>query len=75
MILPIDQDIPIGDIMRYSMYQHGYNDYGRAMRFFSRLPDQVKANFITADYTTAEKCCPQQIPITKIINTIHADLL
>jgi predicted aldo/keto reductase-like oxidoreductase len=70
----IEQDIPIGDIMRHSMYQHGYGDRDRARRFFSRLPAQVKANLIAADYTAAECRCPQRVPIGRILKGVHDDI-
>ena len=70
----VDADIPICDILRHCMYQHGYGDRQRAMRFFRGLPEPVKAGLIAADYAAAERRCPQQIPIGRILAAVHADL-
>ncbi len=63
----VDLDIPISDILRYSMYNHSYGDRKTALRLFNNLPAEVRANIFKADYSTAEKFCPQKIKIGKII--------
>ena len=70
----VGADIPICDIMRHCMYQHGYRDGERARHYFRRLPEWVKASLSTTDYTAAERRCPQQITIGKIMKTVYADL-
>jgi len=65
-------DVPVSDIMRYSMYYHGYGDRDTAVRLFNALPEDVKSNIHKADYSRAEKHCPQRIEIGKVLkNTVH----
>lgn len=70
----IDHDIPISDILRCSMYHHGYGDRDKAARLFSSLPADVTAKIPKADYTRAEACCPHKIQIGRIVNQTCADL-
>ena len=70
----VDLDIPISDILRYSMYFHSYGDRDAALRLFGTLPTGVKANILKADYSKAEKYCPQKIQIGKILKKTHKDL-
>jgi predicted aldo/keto reductase-like oxidoreductase len=67
----VDLDIPISDIMRYSMYHHSYGDRDGALKFFNALPTGIKANILKADYTKAEKSCPQKIQIGKVLKKAH----
>jgi len=70
----VDSDIPICDILRYSMYNHSYGDRKTALRLFNSLPADVKTNLLKADYSRAEKSCPQKIQIGKIIQNTCAEL-
>ena len=63
----VDHDIPISDILRYSMYYHGYGDQDTAVRLFNALPSAVKSNIIKTDYSRAEKNCPQKIKIGQVL--------
>jgi uncharacterized protein len=63
----VNVDIPIRDILRYSMYNHSYGDRKRALRLFRQLPEDVKANILEADFSVAEKYCPQRIHIGKVL--------
>jgi uncharacterized protein len=71
----IDLQVPISDILRYSMYCHGYGDRDRAIALFNALPAEVKANMLRADYGNAERRCPQNIQIGKILKQSHEDLI
>ena len=70
----VDHDIPISDILRYSMYNHGYGDYKTALRLFNNLPADVKTNILKADYSKAERFCPHNIQIGKILKETSAEL-
>ena len=70
----VDLDIPISDILRYSMYNHSYGDRTTALRLFNALPNDVKTNILRADYSKAEKYCPQKIQIGKVLKKTYAEL-
>jgi hypothetical protein len=70
----VDCDIPISDILRYSMYNHSYGDREMASRLFNELPEDVKANIMRADFRQAEKKCPQNIQIAKLLRGAVRDL-
>jgi predicted aldo/keto reductase-like oxidoreductase len=63
----VDLDIPISDMMRCSMYHHGYGDRDKALTLYNALPPDTKANILVADYSTAEKRCPQKIQIGNVL--------
>ncbi len=70
----VDLDVPICDILRYSMYHHSYGDRTAALALFNALPAEIKANILKADYAEAEKSCPQKIQIGKILKKTHENL-
>ncbi len=70
----VDLEIPISDILRYSMYLNSYGDRDKALTLFKALPADIKANIYKADYSKAEKNCPQKIQIGKVLKKTHADL-
>ena len=70
----VDLDLPISDILRYSMYNHSYGDRDRAKKLFNALPKDIKANILKANYSKAEKYCPQQIQIGKVMKKTYEDL-
>ena len=70
----VDLEIPISEILRYSMYLNSYGDRDKASTLFKALPTNIKANIYKADYSKAEKNCPQKIQIGKVLKKTHADL-
>jgi len=70
----IDSDVPISDILRYSMYNHSYGDRDRALTLFNALPADIKLNILNADYSKAEKYCPQKIQIGNVLKKTYEDL-
>ena len=71
----VDAEIPISDVMRYSMYHHGYGDRETAARLFRKLPADVRDNLLGTDYTKAERDCPQKIQIGAVLKKAHEDLV
>ena len=69
----VNLDIPISDILRSSMYDHSYKDREMALRLFNTLPTDVKENILKADYSMAEKYCPQKLLIGKVLKKAHED--
>ncbi|THB79649.1 MAG: aldo/keto reductase [Desulfobacteraceae bacterium] len=70
----VDHDIPISDILRYSMYHHGYGDRETAVRLFNNLPADVTTNIFKADFSKAERSCPQKIQIGNLIKRTCTEL-
>jgi hypothetical protein len=70
----VNIDVPISDILRYAMYQHSYFDRKMAHRLFGELSRDVKSNILKADYSMAEKFCPQNIQIGKVLKKAYRDL-
>jgi len=70
----VDLKVPISDIMRYSMYYNSYGDRDRALTLYNAIPADTRANVLKADYSKAEKDCPQKIQIGKVLKKAHVDL-
>lgn len=70
----VDLDIPISDILRYAMYLNSYGERDKALNLFKALPADMRAKIFKADYSKAEKNCPQKIQIGKVLKKTHDDL-
>ena len=55
------------EILRYMMYYNSYGEPEYAKELFAKIPAQVRNNLLNIDYSLAEKRCPQNLPIAKII--------
>ena len=55
------------EILRYMMYYNSYGEPDYAKELFAKIPAQVRNNLLNIDYSLAEKRCPQNLPIAKII--------
>ena len=69
----VDLDVPISDILRCSMYAHGYGSRDMALSLFNTLTD-TRDNVFKADYSRAEKSCPQKIKISRVLKRACEDL-
>lgn len=63
----VEDRIPISDIARYLMYHHNYGEYREAVRRFRELPSFKRRSLARTDYSQAERCCPQGVPIGKLM--------
>ena len=63
----IGDNIPIGNVMRYLMYCRSYGDRDMAITKFNKLPAETRQKLATADYSQAERKCPQGIAIGKLM--------
>ena len=70
----VDLNIPISDILRLAMYHHSYGEREMASKLFGELPPDIKFNLLTADYSEAEKRCPQNINIGHIVKEACREL-
>jgi hypothetical protein len=60
--------------MRYLMYYRNYGDQHQAIRLFNELPLDTRKRIMHVDYSTAEECCPQKIPIAQLMRKAVAKL-
>jgi len=70
----VDLEVPISDILRCSMYAHGYGSRDMALSLFNTLPAGARDNVFKADYSKAEKSCPQKIQIGRVLKRVCEDL-
>ena len=59
--------VPVGKIMRCLMYARSYGDHFRAHVEFRDIPDSVRVRLAVLDYTSAERLCPQSMPIGRLM--------
>ncbi len=59
----VNGNIPVSDVMRYLMYYNEYGDRDEARAKFARLPSAVRRQLASADYSRAQRRCPQNLPI------------
>ena len=60
-------NIPIGDVMRYLMYARSYGDRYRAKTDFQKIPLRIRSLIEGADYGPAEKNCPRNMAIGRLM--------
>jgi len=58
----------VSEVMRYLMYYNSYGDENRAKELFARIPSNARNKLRNADYSLAETCCPQHLPIGELIS-------
>lgn len=68
------EDFPIGDVMRYLMYSRSYQDHARAVSAFRRIPLALRNKMALADYSAAEKKCPQHMAIGRLMKAATVTL-
>jgi predicted aldo/keto reductase-like oxidoreductase len=59
--------VPVSDIMRYHMYGHSYGRLDWAREQFCKLGPDIYRNMAQIDFSTAERRCPQRIPIARLM--------
>ena len=59
--------VPINDVMRCLMYVHSYQDLTLARSSFEKLPAQTKALLAQLDFSEAERSCPRNLPIGRLM--------
>jgi hypothetical protein len=65
--------LPISDIMRYHMYSRGYGRAEWAREHFGQLPPSVVGELARMDFSAAEACCPQRMPIGRLMREALED--
>ena len=59
--------VPVGKIMRCLMYARSYGDHYRAQVEFRDIPGSIRGRLTALDYTAAERKCPQNMPIGRLM--------
>jgi predicted aldo/keto reductase-like oxidoreductase len=70
----VGNGVPIGDVMRYLMYCRDYGDRDYAVAQFNTIPDNVRLQMADVDYSPAEKRCPRQMAIGRLMRAAVAEL-
>ena len=63
----LDDNVPINDVMRCLMYVHSYQDLTLARSAFETLPAQTGALLARLDFNAAERSCPRNLPIGRLM--------
>jgi predicted aldo/keto reductase-like oxidoreductase len=58
----------INNIMRYLMYYNSYGERQDARELFAKIPQNVRDKLLSVDYSRAEACCPQHLPIGRLMS-------
>ncbi len=58
---------PISDVMRYLMYFQSYGDRDRARDLYAKLPEETRDILASADFSPAERRCPQRLHIGRLM--------
>ena len=57
----------VNDVMRSLMYHNSYGNTQLAKQTFAAIPADVRAKLLMTDYRLAEQCCPQHMPIARLV--------
>ena len=63
----LGKKVPIDDVMRCLMYAHSYQDLMLARSTFKTLPAETRALLARLDFSEAERSCPRNLPIGKMM--------
>ena len=63
----LGKKMPINDVMRCLMYVHSYQDLMLARSTFEMLPAQTRALLAQLDFNEAERSCPRNLPIGRMM--------
>jgi predicted aldo/keto reductase-like oxidoreductase len=70
----IHHNVPIADILRYSMYHCSYGDWETASALFRALPKKTQTDLLKTDFSWAENQCPQKMRIGAVLKSAIKDL-
>ena len=65
---------PVPDVMRCLMYRNDYGDVDLARRTFADLPRAARRGLTAADYSAAERACPNTLPIAELLREAEETL-
>jgi predicted aldo/keto reductase-like oxidoreductase len=70
----VEADVPIGDVMRYLMYYRSCGEYDYAAVQFKAIPEHIRRQMASLDYSAAERRCPQKMAIGKLMREAVKEL-
>ncbi|MGN6554369.1 MAG: aldo/keto reductase [Verrucomicrobiota bacterium] len=59
--------VPVADVMRSLMYHHTYGDLALARETFAGVPSPIRNQITAVDYESAERVCPNHLPIAQLM--------
>ena len=66
--------IPIFAIMEMLMYSRGYGGRNWVAKRFAQMPSEIRDKIVNSNYSSAEKMCPQKMPITQLMKEAYLEL-
>ena len=63
----LEKQVPIGDIMRYLMYACSYGKRDHAVAQFNTIPENVRLQITKLDFSLAERRCPHNMAIGRLM--------
>jgi predicted aldo/keto reductase-like oxidoreductase len=63
----MNNQVPVGDVMRCLMYHRSYGDQELARKVFGQLPETARRGLAGFDYAAAERVCPHGLPIGQLM--------
>ena len=63
----LNNQVPVGDVMRCLMYHRSYGDQELARTVFGKLPETARRGLAGFDYAAAERACPHGLPIGQLM--------
>jgi len=63
----LGEKVPINDIMRCLMYVHSYQNLMLARSTFEMLPAETRTLLTQLDFNEAERACPRNLPIGRMM--------
>ena len=71
----IDKEIPIGVVMRSLMYARDYGDRDLGKTTYRELPAKLRSAIPGWDYAAAERRCPNNLPIGRLMREAAIELV
>jgi len=63
----LGKKVPVNDVMRCLMYAHSYQDLMLARSTFEMLPARTRRLLAQLDFNEAERSCPRNLPIGRMM--------
>jgi predicted aldo/keto reductase-like oxidoreductase len=70
----VEGHVPISDVMRCLMYSRGYGDGDQARSLYKEISQETLSLMASKDYSLAEKRCPQEMPIGRLMREAAREL-